>query len=84
LDLTNNCSHDVRLYYGEQPGDGKGESSSVTTGATIPVPRRDDGTAIVWVVGDTGKGLASVNITRHMRHIRIDVSCMKIEADSTR
>ena len=74
----------MRLYYGDHPGDGKGESATATTGAMLQVPRKPDGTQVVWVVDDKGFGLASVNITKHMRHIRIDTACMKIDADSTR
>jgi len=84
LDLTSACPHDVHLYFGDQPGDGKGQAGVVATGATIPVPRGADGTTVVWVVDDTGFGLGSVHITKHMRHIRIDAACMKIDADSTR
>jgi hypothetical protein len=74
----------VRLYYGDHPGDGKGENATVSNGATIQVPRKPDGTQVVWVTDDKGSGLASVNITKHMRHIRIDAACMHIDADSTR
>jgi Zn-finger nucleic acid-binding protein len=84
LDLTSACPHDVHLYFGDHPGDGKGEAVTLATGATIPVPRKADGTQVVWVVDERGSGLASVNITKHMRHVRIDAACMKIDADSTR
>lgn len=84
LDLANACPHDVHLYYGDQPGDGKGQSVTVATGATVPVPRGPDGTLVVWVVDDKGFGLASVHVTRAMRHVRFDAACMKLEADSTR
>ena len=84
LDLTSACPHDVHLYFGDHPGDGTGQAAVVASGATIPVPRKADGTAMVWVVDDKGFGLGSVTITKHMRHIRIDAACMKIDADSTR
>jgi len=84
LDLASACPHEVHLYYGEQPGDGKGQSATVATGATIPVPRGPDGTVVVWVVDDKGFGLASVHVTRPMRHVRFDAACSKLEADSTR
>jgi len=84
LDLTNDCPKDIRLYYGEQPGDGHGDRASVAPGATIPVPRKDDGSVTVWVVDDKGFGLASVHVTRRMRHVRIDASCARIDAGSTR
>ena len=83
LELTSACPHDVRLYFGAQPGDGKGESATVATGQTIPVPRQPDGTNVVWVVDEKGLGLASVNITKHMRHVRIDAACTRIDADSS-
>jgi hypothetical protein len=84
LDLMSACPHDLHLYYGDHPGDGRGATATVAPGTTIPVPRRPDGTMVVWVVDDKGAGLASVNITKHMRHIRIDAACMKIDADSSR
>jgi hypothetical protein len=84
LDLTSACPHDMHLYFGEHPGDGKGETAVVGSGATIPVPREADGTTVVWVVDDQGAGLASVHITKHMRHVRIDAACMKLDADSAR
>jgi hypothetical protein len=84
LDLTSVCSRDLHLWFGAHPGDGHGEAAVVATGATIPVPRQADGTNVVWVLDDKGFGLASVNITKNMRHIRIDAACMKIDADSTR
>jgi hypothetical protein len=74
----------MHLYFGDHPGDGNGQAAVVATGATIPVPRGPDGTVVVWVVDDKGFGLASVHVTRHMRHVRIDAACMKIDADSTR
>jgi len=84
LDLTNACPHEVHFYYGEQPGDGKGQSVTVASGATVPVPRGPDGTVVVWVVDDKGAGLASVPVTRPMRHLRFDPACMKLDANSTR
>jgi hypothetical protein len=84
LDLANNCPSDVHLYYGDQPGDGKGQAVVVHAGGTIPVPRNADGTLVVWVTDDKGAGLASVHVTKHMRHIRIDATCSKIDADSSR
>jgi hypothetical protein len=84
LDLTSACPHDVNLFYGNHPGDSNGEKATVSPGTTVPVPRRADGTMVIWVVDGNGAGLASVNITKHMRHIRIDAACMKIDADSTR
>jgi len=84
LDLTSACPHDVHLYFGDHPGDGQGQPGVVAAGATIPVPRRPDGTMVVWAVDDKGFGLGKVDITKHMRHIRIDAACMKLDADSTR
>ena len=84
LDLTSACPHDVHLYFGDHPGDGNGQPGVVAAGATIPVPRGADGTMVVWVVDDKGFGLGNVHITKHMRHVRIDAACMKIDADSTR
>lgn len=84
IDLTSACPHDVHLYFGAKPGDGTGESATVSSGQTIPVPRQPDGTNVVWVVDDKGFGLASVNITKSMRHVHIDAACLKIDADSNR
>jgi hypothetical protein len=84
LELTSSCPHEVHLYYGEQPGDGKGQSATVATGASIPVPRGPDGAVVVWVVDDKGFGLASVHVTKFMRHVRFDASCSKLEADTTK
>jgi hypothetical protein len=84
LDLTNGCSHDMHVYYGEQPGDGKGQAATVSASAVVPVPRNADGTVVVWVTDEKGSGLASVHVTKHMRHVRIDTGCMKIDADSVR
>jgi hypothetical protein len=84
LDLTNDCPKDIRLYFGDQPGDGHGESGTVAPGSTIPVPRRTDGNTTVWVVDERGFGLASVQATRRMRHVRIDATCARIEAGSSR
>jgi hypothetical protein len=84
LDLASACANDVHLYFGDQPGDGKGQAAVVHTGATIPVPRGADGTVVVWVTDDKGAGLASVHVTKHMRHVRIDATCSKIDADSSR
>jgi hypothetical protein len=84
IDLTSACPHDVHLYFGDQPGDGKGHAVVAATGTPIPVPRGADGTMVVWVVDDKGFGLASVHVTKAMRHVRIDAACAKIDADSTR
>jgi hypothetical protein len=82
LDLTSACPHDVHLFYGAHPGPGAGESAVVAKGATLAVPRLPDGTQMVWVIDEKGNGLASVNVSKRMRHIRIDAACMHIDADS--
>jgi len=84
LELKNECTHEMHVYYGEQPGDGKGQASTLAAGAVVTVPRNPDGTGVVWVTDDTGAGLASVHITKWMRHVRIDSSCTKLDADSMR
>lgn len=84
LDLTNGCPREMHVYFGEQPGDGKGQAATVAASAVVPVPRNADGTAVVWVTDPGGSGLASVRVTKHMRHVRIDAGCMKIDADSLR
>jgi hypothetical protein len=84
LELKNECTREMHVYFGEQPGDGKGQASTVAAGAVVAVPRNPDGTGVVWVTDDTGAGLASVHITKWMRHVRIDSSCTKLDADSTR
>jgi hypothetical protein len=81
LDLTNNCSKETRFYYGEEPGDGKGEFTTVASGASVPVKRGPDGAVVVWVVGDQGLGLASVHVTRRMTRVRLDAACAHIDAD---
>jgi hypothetical protein len=81
LDLTNSCTKAMRLYYGENPGDGAGQFATVDPGATIPVPRGPDGAVVVWVVTDKGLGLATVHVTKRMKHIAIDTTCMKIDAN---
>ena len=81
LDLSNACTHAIRLYYGENPGDGSGQFATVDPGATVPVPRGPDGTVVVWVVTDKGMGLADVHVTRRMKHVAIDASCMRIDAN---
>lgn len=83
IDLTSACPHEVHLYFGEQPGDGKGQSAAIATGATLPVPRASDGTMVVWVVDEQGSALASVHVTKWMRHVRINAACSKLDADST-
>lgn len=81
LDLSNSCGHALRLYYGENPNDGAGQFANVDPGATIPVPRGPDGSVVVWVVTDKGMGLATVHVTKRMKHIAIDSSCMRIDAN---
>ena len=70
----------MKLYYGDQPGDGKGQSATVASGATLQVPRGPDGAVVVWVVDDKGAGLASVHVTRHMKHLTINADCGRIDA----
>ena len=82
LDLTSACPHVVHLFYGAHPGPGAGESATIAQGATLQVPRLPDGTQMVWVIDDKGNGLASVNVSKRMRHIKIDGACMHIDADS--
>jgi hypothetical protein len=84
LDLTNDCAHEMHVYFGEHPGDGKGEAKTLAPGAAVAVPRRPGGAVVVWVTDDKGFGLASVHVTKRMRRVRIDASCMKIDADTSR
>jgi hypothetical protein len=74
----------MQVYYGDQPGDGEGKGATVPGGATVPLTRNADGTLVVWVTDEKGTGLASVHVTRHMRHVKIDAACGRIDADSTR
>jgi hypothetical protein len=84
LDLANACPKDVHLYYGAQPGDGKGQAATVAAGATVQVPRGDDGEVTVWVTDDAGSGLASVHVKKGMKHVWIDASCARIDAGNTK
>jgi hypothetical protein len=36
---------------------------------------------VVWVVDEQGNGLASVHVTRHMKHVRINADCSRIDAN---
>lgn len=81
LDLASFCPHDLRLYYGPNPSDGTGTNATITTGAVLPVPRNPDGTVVIWVVDQKGQGLASVNVTKHMKHVRINADCSRIDAN---
>jgi hypothetical protein len=81
LDLASFCPHDLRLYYGEQPGDGKGVNATIATGATLQVQRNPDGTVVVWVVDEKGTGLASVHVTKRMKHVRINADCSRIDSN---
>jgi hypothetical protein len=84
LDLTNECPKEMHLYFGDHPGDAQGVAATAPAGATLPIPRRSDGTAVVWVVDDKGSGLATVQVTRRMRHVRVNADCMRMDADSAR
>jgi len=75
------CPHDLRLYYGDQPNDGKGTNVTVSQGANLAVPRNPDGSVVVWVVDEKGNGLASVHVTRRMKHVRINTDCARIDAN---
>ena len=81
LDLASFCPHDLRLYYGQNPGDGMGTNATITTGAVLPVPRNPDGTVVIWVVDEKGEGLASVHVTKRMKHVRINADCSRIDAN---
>jgi hypothetical protein len=78
---VNLCPKSVRLYYGDNPGDGHGQLVTVDAGATVDVPRSPDGTVVVWVVSEANKGLATVHVTRRMRHVRLDAACTHIDAN---
>jgi hypothetical protein len=81
LDLVSFCPHDLRLYYGDQPGDGLGTNATIATGAELQVPRKPDGSVVIWVVDEKGQGLASVHVTRRMKHVRINADCSRIDAN---
>jgi hypothetical protein len=78
--LSNGCSKETRFYYGDDPGDGKGQFATVASGATVAVPRGSDGSVVVWVVGDRDRGLASVHVTRRMKHVSLDAACVHLDA----
>jgi len=81
LDLSSFCPHDLRLYYGEQPRDGTGVNVTISMGASLQVPRNPDGSVVVWVVDEKGNGLASVHVTKRMKHVRINTDCARIDAN---
>jgi hypothetical protein len=81
LDLANHCAKETRFYFGDDPGDGKGQFATLAAGATAAVPRGADGSVVVWVLGDRGLGLASVHVTRRMKHVHLDAACMHLDAD---
>jgi hypothetical protein len=70
----------MRLYYGATPGDPRGQFTTVAGGATVDVPRGGDGTVVVWIVDESGRGLASVSVRRRMTHVHIDPGCSRIDA----
>jgi hypothetical protein len=85
LDLTNECPREMHVAFGEQvPVEGKTQVTAIASGAVMQVPRNPDGSVVVWVTNEKGGGLASVHVTKRMRHVRIEPSCLQIEADSAR
>ena len=81
LDLASFCPHDLRLYYGDNPSDGTGVHATVSQGASLQVPRNPDGSVVVWVVDEKGNGMASVHVTKRMKHVRINTDCARIDAN---
>ena len=81
LDLVSFCPHDLRLYYGDNPSDGTGVHATISQGASLAVPRNPDGSVVVWVVDEKGQGLASVHVTKRMKHVRINTDCARIDAN---
>jgi hypothetical protein len=81
LDVTNACPKPMHLYYGPSPTDARGQAATVAAGATAAVPRGPDGTVVVWIVDENGRGLASVNVKRRMTHVQIDPACSRIDAN---
>jgi hypothetical protein len=81
LDLASFCPHDLRLYYGDNPSDGTGVHATISQGAALQVPRNPDGSVVVWVVDEKGQGMASVHVTKRMKHVRINTDCARIDAN---
>ena len=81
LDLVSFCPHDLRLYYGDNPSDGTGVHATISQGAALQIPRNPDGSVVVWVVDEKGQGMASVHVSKRMKHVRINTDCARIDAN---
>ena len=75
------CPHDLRLYYGDNPSDGTGVHATISQGAALQIPRNPDGSVVVWVVDEKGQGMASVHVSKRMKHVRINTDCARIDAN---
>jgi hypothetical protein len=71
--LRNTCSKTVKLFYGKTPKYGSGRSSSIG-GNTSQSESMNEGD-MIWIVDDSGNGLANFSASAGARQVEINSSC---------
>lgn len=80
IEVHNDCSDSVPIFVGEQPKFGSGTKTSMSGNSTTTYPRNGDGTVTIWIIDDHENGLASVHVTKRMKHVEIGRSCRTLDA----
>jgi hypothetical protein len=81
VDVHNDCTDSVPLFFGEKPKFGNGTKTSISSNTTTTVPRNSDGTLTIWIIDDQENGLASVHVTKRMKKVEIGRSCRTLDAN---
>lgn len=80
IEVHSDCPQTLPLFIGEKPGYGSGLKTSISSNSTTSFGRRPDGTQMIWIIDESEKGLASVNVTAETTRVEIDRDCKKITA----
>ena len=80
IEVHNDCSDSVPIFIGDTPKFGNGTKTSMSGNSTTSYPRNGDGTLTLWILDEHDNGLASVHVTKRMKHVEVGRSCRTLDA----
>ncbi len=81
VELKNECTKTMGVFFGENPKFGSGTKSSVGGNSIQSIARKSDGTVTVWLLDSAGAPLTNAKANTSTKRITIDGKCTSVRAD---
>lgn len=76
--VISECSRTVRVFYGRKPKYGSGTESTVSGNSRSSAYRGPDGAFVMWLIDESGNGIASAEAGPSQREVVIQPSCTSL------